>query len=136
MNSGGVKMFAGSVKKPEDLVYKLTEISLSLLSEKDFQRFIKGEYPKSSKHFNTWHSRYATWKLERSAQVGLFGGIDDNPAVLDYVLVQVDPKPYQVLGLEDIQRGLALVEGMRLIDIISYRMREDGFAKICKMYER
>ncbi len=136
MKTWGTKMFAGSVDKPEDLIYKIAQIQVSLLSEKDFQRFLRDEYPRTSAHFNAWHSRYATWSLDRIAQIGLFGAVDDNPAVLDYTLLRIKPKPHQVLNLQDVQKGLEQIEGMRLIDIVPYVLEGEGFKKVCKMYER
>ena len=133
-------MFVGSAKTPEELAYKLLRNTVDLLSEETYQEFLKSRYPNCTKHYNNWTAHGSTWKLERDAQIALFTALEsqvvDPSALLDYTLLKINPKPNQILGIEDILKGVDAIEGKRLMEIGGYVSGDEGFRKKCKMYER
>jgi len=132
-------MFAGSVDNVAELPWKIADNQIKLdeiMSGRDHEDYLAKMSPRCFKHYQQRREiGGATWKMQPSVQLALFNIIQDTPLYLDYVLVHTNPQHGQILGAEDVQRGLDVMKGKSLLDIMDWSMGE-GIDKKYNVYKK
>lgn len=136
-------VFASSANNPEELVERLADQQIETLElmGMSLNNYLKERFGECVQHYEKMRARYnTTWEFRPAAKLSVFDVLHRVPvrssvSLLDYVVVQIDPKPNQKIGIIEAQRGLDTLRDKRLITIASWVLGE-GMRQVEEAYSR